>query len=161
MSGEHKIGQRHRGRLALVYPRQSTAVQVREHAESTMRQYALADVAAGLGWDRSQVLVLDGDLGLSGRSMRLRGHFKGGVGEVFRAFEATGSCCGVVRAFRDRRFPTHGQSWTGEVTWMRLRQSQARAILRNPAYAGACVSGRVKSERQIDAGGFIRTRSIE
>jgi hypothetical protein len=83
------------------------------------------------------------------------------VGDVFRAFEAAGSCCGVVKTFRDRRFPTHGQSWTGEVTWMRLRQSQARAILRNPAYAGAYVSGRVKSERTIDAEGFIRTRSIE
>jgi hypothetical protein len=83
------------------------------------------------------------------------------VADVFRAFETTGSCCGVVKAFRDRRFPTHGQSWTGEATWMRLRQSQARAILRNPAYAGAYVSGRVKSERKIDAEGFIRTRSIE
>jgi DNA invertase Pin-like site-specific DNA recombinase len=278
MNGEHKIGQRHRGRLALVYLRQSTAAQVREHTESTMRQYALADSAAGLGWDRSQVLVLDGDLGLSGRSTRLRSDFKevvskvcqgeaglvlvleasrlsrnsagfqrllefcqvtdtliadadgiydlrdfndqllpgfkgtmsavelhilaqrmqeakkaaarrgelrlplpigyaydidgqvvmdpdqevqAAVTDVFRALEATGSCCGVVKAFRDRRFPTHGQSWTGEVTWMRLRQSQARAILRNPAYAGAYVSGRIKSERCIDAGGFIRTRSIE
>jgi hypothetical protein len=44
---------------------------------------------------------------------------------------------------------------------MRLRQSQARAILRNPAYAGAYVSGRTKSERTIDAEGIIRTRSIE
>ncbi len=35
-----------------------------------MRQYALADAAAALGWDRSQVLVLDGDLGQSGRSTR-------------------------------------------------------------------------------------------
>src|SRR5260370_30378107 len=83
------------------------------------------------------------------------------VADVFRAFEATGSCCGVVRACRDRRFPTHGQSWSGEVTWMRLRQSQARAILRNPAYAGAYVSGRVKSQQHIDDECFIRTRSIE
>jgi len=278
MNGEHKIGQRHRDRLALIYLRQSTAAQVREHTESTMRQYALADAAVCLGWDRSQVLVLDGDLGLSGRSMALRSDFKqvvskvcegeaglvfvleasrlsrnsadfqrllefcqvtdtliadadgiydlrdfndqlllgfkgtmsavelhvlaqrmqeakraaarrgelrlplpvgyvydidsqitmdpdqeiqAAVADVFRAFEATGTCCGVVKAFRDRRFPTHGQSWTGEVKWMRLRQSQARAILRNPAYTGAYVSGRTKSERQIDAEGTIRTRSIE
>jgi DNA invertase Pin-like site-specific DNA recombinase len=278
MNGEHKIGQRHRDRLALIYLRQSTAAQVREHTESTLRQYALADAAVCLGWDRSQVVVLDGDLGLSGRSMAARSDFKELVGkvcqgeaglvfvleasrlsrnsadfqrllefcqvtdtliadadgvydlrdfndqlllgfkgtmsavelhvlaqrmqeakraaarrgelrlplpvgyvydidgqiamdpdqeiqaavaDVFRAFEATGTCCGVVKAFRDRRFPTHGQSWTGEVKWMRLRQSQARAILRNPAYAGAYVSGRTKSERQIDAEGIIRTRSIE
>jgi excisionase family DNA binding protein len=44
---------------------------------------------------------------------------------------------------------------------MRLRQSQARAILRNPTYAGSYVSGRVKSERTIDADGNIRTRSVE
>jgi hypothetical protein len=66
VNGEHKIGQRHRGRLALACVRQSTAAQVREHAESTMRRYALADSAVGLGWDRSQVLVLDGDLGCPG-----------------------------------------------------------------------------------------------
>lgn len=254
MNGEHKITRRHRDRLALIYLRQSTAAQVRDHAESTMRQYALADTAVALGWDRSPVLVLDGDLGQSGRSMAARSDFKevvskvcqgeaglvlvleasrlsrnsadfqrllefcqvtdtliadadgvydlrdfndqlllgfkgtmsavelhvlaqrmqeakkaaarrgdlrlplpigyvydldGGVmmdpdqevheavAEVFRAFEATGSCGGVVKAFAERRFPTHGQSWTGKVSWMRLRQSQARAILRNPAYAGA------------------------
>jgi DNA invertase Pin-like site-specific DNA recombinase len=278
MNGEHKIGQRHRGRLALIYLRQSTAAQVREHTESTLRQYALADAAVGLGWDRSQVLVLDGDLGQSGRSTRQRRDFKevvarvyqgeaglvfvleasrlsrnsadfqrllefcqvtdtliadadgvydlrdfndqlllgfkgtmsavelhilgqrmqeakkaaarrgelrlplpigyvydldgqasmdpdqevqAAVADVFRAFEVSGSCCGVVKAFRDRRFPTHGESWTGELTFMRLRQSQARAILRNPAYAGAYVSGRVKSERCIDEDGNIRTHSIE
>jgi len=82
VNGGHKIGQRHRDRLALVYLRQSMAAQAREHAESTMRQYALADSAAGLGWDRSQVLVLDGDLGLSGRSTRLRSDFKEVAGKV-------------------------------------------------------------------------------
>jgi DNA invertase Pin-like site-specific DNA recombinase len=278
VNGEHKITQSHRNRLALVYLRQSTAAQVREHSESTMRQYALADAAAALGWDRSQVLVLDGDLGQSGRSTQGRRDFKEvvskvcqgqaglvlvleasrlsrnsadfqrllefcqvtdtliadadgvydlrdfndqlllgfkgtmsavelhilaqrmqearkaaarrgelrlpvpvglaydldgqvvmdpdqevqeAVGGVFRAFEETGTCCGVVKAFRDRRFPTHGQDWTSPVRWMRLRQSQARAILRNPAYAGAYVSGRTKTERCIDAGGNIRTRAIE
>jgi DNA invertase Pin-like site-specific DNA recombinase len=278
MNGDHKISQRHRDRLALIYLRQSTAAQVREHTESTMRQYALADAAVSMGWDRSQVVVLDGDLGLSGRSMAARHDFKEvvskvcageagmvfvleasrlsrnsadfqrlmefcqvtdtlvadadgvydmrdfndqlllgfkgtmsavelhilaqrmqeakraaarrgelrlplpigyvydidgqvcmdpdqevqqAVADVFGIFEATGSCCGVVKAFRDRRFPSHGQSWTGKVGWMRLRQSQARAILRNPTYAGAYVSGRTKSQRQIDAEGTIRTRSIE
>jgi DNA invertase Pin-like site-specific DNA recombinase len=82
MNGEHRIGQRHRDRLALVCARQSAPVQVREHAESAMRQYPLADVAAGLGWDRSQVLVLDGGPGLSGRSTRLRGDFNEVVSKV-------------------------------------------------------------------------------
>ena len=42
MNGEHKITSGHRARTALVYLRQSTLMQVREHTESTMRQYALA-----------------------------------------------------------------------------------------------------------------------
>jgi excisionase family DNA binding protein len=278
VNGEHKIAQRHRDRLALIYLRQSTAAQVRDHTESTMRQYALADTAVTLGWDRSQVLVLDGDLGQSGRSTRGRRDFKevvakvcenqaglvfvleasrlsrnsadfqrllefcqvtdtliadadgvydlrdfndqlllgfkgtmsavelhilaqrmqeakkaaarrgelrlslpigyvydldgqvvmdpdqevqAAIADLFAAFQASGTCCGVVRTFRDRRFPTHGQNWTGEVVWMRLRQSQAHAILRNPTYTGAYVSGRVKSERVIDEDGNIRTRSVE
>ncbi len=278
MNGTHKISQRHRDRLVLVYLRQSTAAQVRDHTQSTMRQYGLADAAVTLGWDRSQVVVLDGDLGRSGRTTRGRRDFQevmakvcqgeaglvfvleasrlsrnsadfqrllefcqvtdtliadadgvydlrdfndqlllgfkgtmsavelhilaqrmheakkaaarrgelrlslpigyvydpdgqvvldpdqevqAAVADVFRVFEATGTCCGVVKQFRDRRFPTHGQAWTGEVSWMRLRQSQARAILRNPTYAGAYVSGRHKSERTIDADGNISTRTVE
>jgi len=278
VNGTHKISQRHRDRLVLVYLRQSTAAQVRDNTESTMRQYGLADAAVTLGWDRSQVVVLDGDLGHSGRSTRGRRDFQevmakvcqgeaglvfvleasrlsrnsadfqrllefcqvtdtliadadgvydlrdfndqlllgfkgtmsavelhilaqrmqeakkaaarrgelrlplpigyvydpdgqivldpdqevqAAVADVFGVFEATGTCCGVVKQFRDRRFPTHGQAWTGEVSWMRLRQSQARAILRNPTYAGAYVSGRRKSERTVDADGNISTRSVE
>jgi hypothetical protein len=83
------------------------------------------------------------------------------VADVFRVFEETGTCCGVVKQFRDRKFPSHGQAWTGEISWMRLRQSQARAILRNPTYAGAYVSGRYKSERSIDTDGNISTRTHE
>lgn len=91
MNGEGKIGASHRSRLALVYVRQSTLAQVRFNTESTLRQYALADHAVALGWERANVLVLDGDLGLSGRSASARGDFKelvsrvclGEVGAVF------------------------------------------------------------------------------
>jgi DNA invertase Pin-like site-specific DNA recombinase len=82
MNGEQKICSRHRQRLALIYLRQSSMAQVRENTESTMRQYALADAAVELGWDRSQVLVLDGDLGQSGRSMAERQDFKEVVSKV-------------------------------------------------------------------------------
>ena len=63
MNGQHKITSGHRARTALVYLRQSTLVQVREHAESTMRQYALADVAVSLGWAPRDVEVIDRDVG--------------------------------------------------------------------------------------------------
>src|SRR6266511_3933467 len=41
--------------------------QVREHTESTMRQYGLAEEAVRLGWARPDVEVIDTDLGVSGR----------------------------------------------------------------------------------------------
>ncbi|WP_433632324.1 hypothetical protein [Nocardia sp. CA-120079] len=49
VNGAVKITTAHRSRMAVVYVRQSTVIQVREHAESTARQYGLADVAVELG----------------------------------------------------------------------------------------------------------------
>lgn len=91
MISESKITSAHRSRLALVYVRQSTLAQVRFNTESTARQYALADHAVALGWERDRVLVLDGDLGRSGASAAAREDFKelvsrvclGEVGAVF------------------------------------------------------------------------------
>ncbi|MFL5864762.1 MAG: recombinase family protein [Solirubrobacteraceae bacterium] len=62
-----KIKGQHLERLAIVYLRQSSPRQVRENFRSTERQYALADEAARLGWEPERVVVLDGDLGISGR----------------------------------------------------------------------------------------------
>jgi len=67
MNGDAKITPSHRARTALVYVRQSTLVQVRDHTESTQRQYGLAQVAVRLGWAPEDVVVVDADLGLSGR----------------------------------------------------------------------------------------------
>ena len=50
MTATNKITATHLERLAVVYVRQSTIAQVREHTESTARQYALAQEAARLGW---------------------------------------------------------------------------------------------------------------
>jgi len=67
MNGEAKITSAHRDRLAVIYLRQSSMAQVREHTESTTRQYGLAEEAVRLGWARPDVLVIDTDLGVSGR----------------------------------------------------------------------------------------------
>ena len=67
MNGSGKITSAHRDRLAVIYLRQSSMAQVREHTESTMRQYGLAEEAVRLGWARPDVLVIDTDLGVSGR----------------------------------------------------------------------------------------------
>jgi DNA invertase Pin-like site-specific DNA recombinase len=91
MRGEQKVTAAHRQRIAVVYVRQSTLVQVREHTESTARQYGLAEEATRLGWPAADIEVIDGDLGLSGRSATHRDGFKqlvarvclGEVGAVF------------------------------------------------------------------------------
>jgi DNA invertase Pin-like site-specific DNA recombinase len=59
--GIHKITPKHLGRKAVVYLRQSSLQQVRQHKESQHLQYQLADVARSLGW--SQVETVDCDLG--------------------------------------------------------------------------------------------------
>src|SRR5438034_2619280 len=58
--------------------------QVREHTESTMRQYGLADEAVRLGWVRSDVEVIDTDLGISGRFGVAREGFRDLVSLVCR-----------------------------------------------------------------------------
>jgi len=82
VNGEHKITSWHRERTAVVYLRQSSMVQVREHTESTMRQYGLAEEAVRLGWPRSSVEVIDTDLGVSGRFGVARQGFTELVGRV-------------------------------------------------------------------------------
>jgi len=86
-----KINRSHLDRVALVYVRQSSLAQVREHTESTARQYALAEQAITLGWAPGSVQVIDADLGVSGRSTEGRDGFRylisrvclGEVGAVF------------------------------------------------------------------------------
>jgi DNA invertase Pin-like site-specific DNA recombinase len=84
VNGEQKITGFHRERLAVVYLRQSSMAQVRDHAESTMRQYGLADEAARLGWSPADVRVIDTDLGISGRFGVTREGFKDLVSMVCR-----------------------------------------------------------------------------
>ena len=82
MNGEHKITSEHRSRAAAIYLRQSSMAQVRENTESTARQYALAEEAVRLGWARGDVLVIDTDLGVSGRWGVARAGFTDLVGRV-------------------------------------------------------------------------------
>jgi DNA invertase Pin-like site-specific DNA recombinase len=82
MRGTEKITAGHLCRTGLVYIRQSSLAQVRNNTESTARQYGLADEAVRLGWPRSQVEVIDADLGLSGRSADGRSGFKDLVSRV-------------------------------------------------------------------------------
>ncbi len=61
-----KLQPTHLGRLAVIYVRQSSPLQVERHQESQRRQYQLAERAQALGWPSQRCLVIDDDLGISG-----------------------------------------------------------------------------------------------
>ena len=61
-----QITERHRGRLALVYVRQSSVHQVLHHQESQRRQRHFVERASQLGWPPERIQVVDDDLGQSG-----------------------------------------------------------------------------------------------
>lgn len=66
----------HLSRSAVIYIRQSTPHQVISNQESRRLQYALKQRALDLGWNESDVLVIDSDLGISGSSAQGRDGFK-------------------------------------------------------------------------------------
>ena len=67
MSERSKLTASHLRRQAFVYLRQSSQAQLERNIESTARQYALAERAIEFGFAREQVVVIDEDLGVSGR----------------------------------------------------------------------------------------------
>jgi DNA invertase Pin-like site-specific DNA recombinase len=71
-----KIRPDHRDRLALIYVRQSTPLQVREHTAGAARQYDLAGRARDLGWPQPRIEVIDQDQGRSGTSTTGRDGFQ-------------------------------------------------------------------------------------
>lgn len=77
-----KIRPDHLDRQAIIYIRQSTLIQVRDHTGSTTRQYDLANRALALGWPQQRIRVIDQDQGHSGASAVGRDGFQLLVAEV-------------------------------------------------------------------------------
>ncbi len=102
---QQKIRPEHLGRAAMVYVRQSSRQQVLEHSESTRLQYALAERAVALGWARSQVVVIDDDLGVSAATADSRKGFARLVTEV------TMGRAGVVLGIEMSRLARTGRDW--------------------------------------------------
>jgi len=63
-----KVTAAHLSRRAVLYVRQSSLKQVMHNTESAIRQYDLRGKAIALGWDASQITVIDIDQGQSGAS---------------------------------------------------------------------------------------------
>jgi DNA invertase Pin-like site-specific DNA recombinase len=76
------VERQHLERKAYVYVRQSTMAQVERNAESRERQYELVDRAVSLGWQASEVVVIDADQGRSAKSTDGRDGFQALVAEV-------------------------------------------------------------------------------
>src|SRR5262249_53523951 len=72
----------HRAKMAYVYIRQSSLMQVTRHAESTDLQYSLVERAVALGWPRERVELIDEDLGKSGAQAEARGGFQRLLAEI-------------------------------------------------------------------------------
>jgi DNA invertase Pin-like site-specific DNA recombinase len=102
---QQKICPGHLDRAAVVYVRQSSRQQVLEHTESTRLQYALAERAVALGWARSQVVVIDDDLGVSAATADSRKGFARLVTEV------TMGRAGVVLGIEMSRLARTGRDW--------------------------------------------------
>jgi hypothetical protein len=77
-----KVTAAHLSRQAVLYVRQSSLKQVIRNTESAIRQYDLRGKAVALGWDASQVTVIDIDQGQSGASAADREGFQQLVAEV-------------------------------------------------------------------------------
>lgn len=98
-----KIRERHLGRRAIVYVRQSTPGQVQSNTESRRLQYAMRERMQGLGW--SQIEVIDEDLGRSASGMAERAGFQRLVAEV-----SLGEI-GAVAARELSRFARNSREW--------------------------------------------------
>jgi DNA invertase Pin-like site-specific DNA recombinase len=77
-----KITPRHLERKAVIYIRQSSPKQVREHLDSQLTQRTLISRAAHLGWHPERIEVFDGDLGQSATGVQERDDFKALAAEV-------------------------------------------------------------------------------
>ena len=100
-----KTRPRHLEREAIVYVRQSTPHQIVEHGESLSRQYALRDRAAALGWPPPNVLLIDDDLGLSGRGSDDRHGFQRILADVAQ------DRVGLVLALEMSRLAQNSRDW--------------------------------------------------
>jgi DNA invertase Pin-like site-specific DNA recombinase len=94
-----------RAKMAYVYIRQSSLMQVTRHAESTELQYSLVERAVQLGWPRERVEVIDEDLGKSGADAFARGGFQYLLAEISLAR------AGLVLSFDASRLARNNRDW--------------------------------------------------
>jgi DNA invertase Pin-like site-specific DNA recombinase len=95
----------HRAKMAYVYIRQSSLMQVTRHGESTDLQYSLVERAVALGWPRERVELIDEDLGKSGAQAEARSGFQRLLAEISLAR------VGLVLSFDASRLARNNRDW--------------------------------------------------
>jgi DNA invertase Pin-like site-specific DNA recombinase len=95
----------HRAKMAYVYIRQSSLMQVTRHAESTDLQYSLVDRAVSLGWPHDRIELIDEDLGKSGAQAEARGGFQRLLAEISLAR------VGLVLSYDASRLARNNRDW--------------------------------------------------
>jgi hypothetical protein len=115
----------HRAKVAYVYVRQSSLMQVTRHAESTDLQYSLVERAMALGWPRERIEIIDEDLGKSGAQAEARGGFQHLLAEISLAR------AGLVLSFDASRLARNNRDW------YQLRAASARSSARSLPTANA------------------------
>ena len=100
-----KITSQHLDRKAVIYIRQSSPKQVREHLDSQLTQRTLVKRAQNLGWHAARIDVFDGDLGQSAAHAQARDDFKALTAEV-----ALGHV-GIVFGWQVSRLARNNADW--------------------------------------------------
>jgi len=100
-----KITPFHLERKAVIYIRQSSPKQVREHLDSQLTQRTLVERAQSLGWHPDRIEVFDGDLGQSATGVQARDDFKALAAEV-----ALGHV-GIVFGWQASRLARNNAEW--------------------------------------------------
>jgi len=95
----------HRAKMAYVYIRQCSLMQVTRHAESTDLQYSLVERAVALGWPHERIEIIDEDLGKSGTQAEARGGFQYLLAEISLAR------AGLVLSFDASRLARNNRDW--------------------------------------------------
>src|SRR5499427_10562195 len=95
----------HLARKAVIYIRQSSPKQVREHLDSQLTQRALVERAQSLGWHPERIEVFDGDLGQSATGVQER--------DAFKALAAEGALghVGIVFGWQVSRLARNNAEW--------------------------------------------------
>jgi DNA invertase Pin-like site-specific DNA recombinase len=100
-----KLTLRHLERQAVIYIRQSSPKQVREHLDSQLTQRTLVGRAQSLGWHPERIDVFDGDLGQSAAGSQARDDFTALAAEV-----ALGHV-GIVFGWQVSRLARNNAEW--------------------------------------------------